>query len=301
MIPCLGRQTLVGVARVCSSFAIAACATAGSTYQSGVGDKMIEHPPYYAGASVANLSMRYGHLPITYQQGAVNPPNFDPSAKEGLPVSLLLEEMNAYLDSLGVTTRIQPAAEAPGTPIDVYFGCPRSGMMDCEERDNSSALGRTRTHMSLLVRRPSADWAGWMSNAAQAAGVPATLVITLEVSDYLTKQRGILGTKEVELGTGYTVKLPWLTSVETPVGVLQLTGALVGSDGKAIRIGAEGILARRTALVASAINAQRMIVDKDVNDVRTAERDDLEGNPLVWKVALRNLVAQLTGRPDIAR
>ena len=301
MISSAARRTTFHVAAFASFVLATACATAGSTYQSGVGDKMIEHPPYYAGAGVANLSMRYGHLPITYQQGAVNPANFDPSAKEGLPVSLLLEEMNAYLDSLGVTTRIQTAADAPGTPIDVYFGCPRSGMTDCEERDNSSVLGRTRTHMSLLVRRPSADWTAWMSNAAQGAGVPATLVITLEVSDYLTKQRGILGTKEVELGTGYTVKLPWLTSVETPVGVLQLTGALVGSDGKAIRIGAEGMLARRTALVASAINAQRMIVDKDVNDLRTAERDDLEGNPLVWKVALRNLVAQLTGRPDIAR
>ena len=143
--------------------------------------------------------------------------------------------------------------------------------------------------------------AKWIGSTAQNAGVPATLVITLEVSDYLLKQRGIRGTKELELGTGLTMNLPWLTSLETPMSVLQLTGALVTTDGRAIRIGAEGMLVRRTSIVASAIESQRLIVDKDVAALRTLQREDLPGNPLVWQVALRNMVAQLTGRSDIAR
>ena len=55
------------------------------------------------------------------------------------------------------------------------------------------------------------------------------------------------------LGTGFTKSLPWLTSLETPVAVLQLTGALVGRDGKAIRIGSEGFYAKRTRLAISCV------------------------------------------------
>lgn len=31
-----------------------------------------------------------------------------------------------------------------------------------------------------------------------------------------------------------------------------------------------------------------------------AMRTDLPGEPLVWQVALRNLIAELTGRPELA-
>jgi hypothetical protein len=138
-----------------------------------------------------------------------------------------------------------------------------------------------------------------MRDVTRDVGVGRALVLTLEVGQYLPRQTGLRGDKEVELGTGHVVRLPWLTSLETPVSVLQLTGALVSSDGRAIRIGAEGILARRTPLVASALGAQRLVSDEDVEQARTLRRDDLPGQPLAWQVALRHLVAQLTGRPEI--
>jgi len=34
----------------------------------------------------------------------------------------------------------------------------------------------------------------------------------------------------------------------------------------------------------------------DIERLRTLRRDDLPGQPLVWQVALRTLVSQLTGR-----
>jgi hypothetical protein len=92
------------------------------------------------------------------------------------------------------------------------------------------------------------------------------------------------------------VNLPWLTSLETPVAVLQLTGARVGRDGRAQRIGAEGLLARRTSLPVSALGGQAMIADAEVEQARTARREDLPGQPLVWQVALRELVRGLIGR-----
>ncbi|HSL69113.1 MAG TPA: hypothetical protein VK864_02670, partial [Longimicrobiales bacterium] len=102
--------------------------------------------------------------------------------------------------------------------------------------------------------------------------------------------------KEIELGTGYTMALPWLTSLDDPVTVLQLTGALIGRDGRALRIGAEGLIAHRTSFLLSALGAQRIISDEDVERVRSARREDLPGQPLVWQVALRRLVAGLTGQ-----
>ena len=210
-------------------------------------------------------------------------------------------ETNAYLDSLAATARLTSVPR--GTPPDVRFGCetdPAGPDDECKARDKDRALGRGGEYMMLRVGRPSADWISGATAALDAAGASGLLVLTLEVADYLPKQRGLRGDKEVELGTNHTVGLPWLTSLETPVSVLQLTGVLVGRDGLAIRIGAEGMLARRTSLVASAVGAQRVLSDQDVKQLRAARRDDLPGRPLVWQAALRNMVAELTGRPALA-
>jgi hypothetical protein len=67
----------------------------------------------------------------------------------------------------------------------------------------------------------------------------------------------------------------------------------------AVRIGAEGLMAKRTNIVLSALGAQAVISDEDVEQIRNARRTDLSGSPLVWKVALKNLVAQLTGRTEL--
>jgi hypothetical protein len=237
-----------------------------------------------------------------YERGASQAAIFDPA--ETPAMTTLLADMTRFLDSLGASVRlieggrmstVAPAATA--TPPDVHFGCStESGAPDddCEDRGDV-ALGRGRQTMRLAVGRPSAEWIQWMSGVMTEQSVDRVLVIALEVGQYLVRQRGLTGTKEVELGTAHVARLPWLTSLETPVSVLQVTGALMGRDGKAIRIGAEGLLARRTSLPMSAIGAQRVITQDDVEALRTARRDDLAGAPLVWQQGLRALVAQLTG------
>ena len=120
------------------------------------------------------------------------------------------------------------------------------------------------------------------------------------MSDYYIRQHGLAGRKEVELGTGYTIDVPWLTGLNTPVNVLQLTGAVMNADGTALRIGTEGMLARRTGMMVGAFASQRVITDDVVDQLRSARRNNLPGQPLVWQVALRNLVAALTGRPELA-
>jgi hypothetical protein len=291
-------------AMLAAAVLLTGCATTGATVGSGVGDSMLEHPPYYAGVAAnaaAPAGRRIGRLPIGYQRGASQPPMFDPDADPGSPMRALLDEMNAFLDSLGTGVRVATATGADANRMiapDVRFGCAtESGMPDddCRERGDS-ALGRPRQTMYLSVGRPSAEWKEWARDVMRADSLSRLLVITLEVGQYLPRQRGWRGTKEVELGTAHTVGLPWLTSLETPVSVLQLTGALMDSTVRAQRIGVEGIYARRTRLGISALGAQELIGNEDIQRVREERRTDLPGQPLAWQVALRQLVEGLTGR-----
>ena len=290
-----------------ASLTLAGCATTGATFGSGVGDRMLEHPPYYAGAAAiaaAPAGSRIGRLPIAYQRGAAQPEIFDPRGGADTPLRALLGEMNAFLDSLGAGVRLAsvPSASANAnrmTPPDVRFGCAtQSGIPDddCAARGDS-ALGRSGQTMYLSVGRPSAEWIEWARDAMREDSASRLLVVTLEVGHYLPRQRGWRGTKEVELGTAHTVGLPWLTSLETPVSVLQFTGALVDGTGRVHRIGAEGIYARRTRIGISALGGQELITDEDIQRVREARRDELPGAPLTWRVALAQLVEGLTGRP----
>jgi hypothetical protein len=290
-------------------FALAACASTGATFQSGVGDAFLERAPYYAGSRLASggeSGARVGVLPLYYQPGAGQPDPFDPRREPGSPISTLLAEMNEALDSLTASEGLTPlglgegvrgtvAPAALGTPPDVRFGCLTELDLpgeDCAERGDS-VLGREDQRMKLAVGRPAAQWISATGSAMDAAGLSHVLVLTLEVGQYLPKQKGLAGRKSVELGTGYEVEFPWLTSLETPVAVLQLTGALMDRNGKAVRIGAEGIVARRTRLPVSALEAQELLGDADVAAARTQRREDLAGAPLAWREAMEQLVTQL--------
>ena len=281
-----------------AALALTFVACAGSTIGSGVGDAFLEQPPFYAGGPVTGGG-RIAHLGIAYQRGATQEPIFEPANESGSPMAALLREMNAYLDSLGATARVAPPGSSPGRSPDVMFSCETSPDNDCATAEEG-ILGDREQKMRLAVARPSAEWTAWLGSALDAAGASRALLLTLEIGDYRMTQKSWRGDKAVFLGTGYSVNVPWLTSLETPVNVLQLTGALIDRDGKAVRIGAEGLLARRTRLLVSSIGGQELISDEDVQRLRTARREDLPGQPLVWQVALRHLVAQLTGRPELA-
>ena len=287
--------------RVCvlsSLLAVGACA--GSTLRSGVGDAHLAHPPWYAGAPVSAGTEPIAHLPISYERGASQPASFEPAASAGTPVAALLSDMNAYLDSLGATVRFSSRGSSVGTPPNVIFGCETDVSGECRAPEGSAGVfGGDDLRLRLAVARPSAPWTTWARAGLDSTKASRLLLITLEIGQQWTRQRNLAGQKEVELGTGYSVGVPWLTSLETPVSVLRLTGALIGLDGRAVRIGAEGLMARRTPLLVSALGAQGLLSDEDVQQVRSLRREDLQGRPLVWQAALRHLVAQLTGREDL--
>jgi hypothetical protein len=253
-----------------------------------VGDRLIERPPWQAGRGFAP-SGSVAVLPIAYQPGASLPPNFDPPDGRGSAVRALLDDMNHYLADLGTIPVLPRTPRSAGRPPDVSFGCELDSTDECAPWQIGRPVHR------LAAGRPSSAWAAWADNAMAEAAVDAVLVITLEVGQYLPRQRDLLGRKSVELGRDHWVSLPWLTSLETPVSVLQLTGALVDRNGRAIRIAAEGILARRTSLPASSVGLQALLTDEEVEQARTVRRDDLPRRPLVWKAALDYLMEALLG------
>lgn len=274
---------------------LAATACTGATIRSGVGDTFPEHPPYSAGGAVPG-GARIVVLPVHYQRGASQSAVFDPAETAGSPVAGLLADMNSALDSLGATAGWVRAAAAPaGVGPDVYFGCQLDATDDCVALGDS-ALGRRGTRMHLALRRPSPAWIAEAQEIMATAGATHALLVTLEVGQYWVRQHGLLGNKRVELGPDHLVGLPWLTSLETPVSVLQVTAVLVGRDGRGVRIAAEGIAPRRTPLLASALGAQRVITEEDVAQIRMQRRSELPGQPLAWQVALRRVAEVVGGR-----
>jgi hypothetical protein len=267
---------------------------AGSTLGSGVGERVLEEPPYYAGRTVPAGAAGIGRLPVSFQAGQAGG-LFDPAATDDSPMAALLHDMNAYLDSLGFA-HVPVSAVQPAHPPDVQFGCLTDAVGDCDPH----AMGDDTPRMRLAVTRSSAEWAAWVGAALVGAGLDHALILTVEVSDFWPRQKNWRGQKEIRLGTGFTVDAPWLTALDAPASVLQLTGALIGPDGKAVRIGAEGLAARTTNVLVGGFGVQALVSDEEVAAVRTARREELPGQPLVWQVALRNLVADLTGRRNLA-
>jgi hypothetical protein len=271
----------------------AACATTGATYRSGVAPKLFEHAPYYAGAAVTPGASRIAHLRVRYQLGAEQPAIFEPKADSGSPAAQLVADMNRYLDSLGISVSTATSGAEPGTPPDVKFSCRTSPVGSCLDQDDDDA-GYQR--LELSVGRPSLEWTTWAASALDAAGASQALVITLELGQNWVRQKSWASlSKEVRLGTNYDMPISWATALDKPIGVVQLTGALIGRDGRAIRIGAEGLVAKRTNLLVGAFGAEAMVTDEDIAKLRTLRREDLPNRPLVWQVALRNLASQLTG------
>lgn len=286
----------------------AACATTGATLGSGVGDRMLSRAPFYAGARLSPVSAagtQVGVMPIRFQVRQGMNSIFDPRTDPNSPMSVLLADMNAYLDSVMTANGSTPirlgSFDAPpmlGVAPDVRFGCLTEGDLpgeDCIARGDS-VLGRVDAlqQMKLSVGRPSAAWVASAADLMSRAEVSHTLIITLEIGEYWMRQTGALGRKSVELGTNHTASQPWMTSLETPIPVLQLTGALVDAKGRAVRVGAEGILAKRTPLLASGVGLQAQISEADVLGVSRARRPELPGQPLAWQEALRQLVHGLT-------
>lgn len=283
--------TSVAVLTTATSLLVSGCATSG--FRTGLGPQSFQRAPYYTGRAASGA--RFAWLPATYQRGGAQSPNFDP--RGGPVMAQLLDEMNAYLDGLDLGRRLEVPSPSPGTPPDVRLACAMDAAGDCIGADDDPATpaeqGRS---MTLSVEPASGEFSPWIGSALSSANASHAVMITLEIAPFWPRQTGLRGTKVVDLGSGYSPELPWLTSLDQPLWVIELTGAVLDSTGHVVRAGGEGLLAKRTRFAISAIGGQEMVSDADVAQLRSSRRTDLPGSPLVWQAAMDSLVRQLTGR-----
>ena len=258
---------------------------------------VVEKPPYYHGRlSKLNLAnARIGHLPVV----------LDIRTADEKTVGVwreLLDAMNAFIDTEEWTLPLGPIDLPPDHAPDLFFGfadmwgAPVTGLSYSDDEK-----GDEIPPMVLYKKNASNEWKAGLLDLARREGVEYVLFITVGFSEYLVRQATFLGKKEITLGTGHPIPVKWLTSLDDPVEVLHLTGALIDETGKILRQGAEGIVAAEPASFFESIISLRNTIDPEVIDKLTTEvrREDLPGNPLNYRVALQNLVANLIGRREL--
>jgi len=208
----------------------------------------------------------------------------------------LLAALNADLEARSCC-RFLPDPSLPIGAPHVYVGT-AVGAFAPPEGEQQVLPHEQFPPMVLHLRRPSAAWQQAMAEILARAGASHAVVVSLGVSQYPKGREGVFG-KKVVLGTGHDEPIRFLTAEDKLLEVLQLTGVLVDAQGRVVRAGAEGILARDTPFAAQVFDIEKVLDDRTLQQVLTVERRaDLAGNPLKWEVALGNLLAGLRGDPE---
>lgn len=217
----------------------------------------------------------------------------------GLETALqpLLLAMNEYLAEIDwVQVLADPALPAAGPP-SIYVGssegeaAPLSAEIERMEHEKYPP-------MVIHVGKPSPEWRTALQRLSERHGFRHVLWIRLGLSEYPKADRGLFG-KKVVLGTGYEENIRFLSAEDVPVEVLQVSGMLLDGEGNILRAGAEGILSKDSPFWVQIFGARQGIDEEAVRKLLDEERrTDLPGEPLKWRVALHNLVAQLLERPD---
>lgn len=253
----------------------------------------LHRAPYYHeyGSATPLPSGVVGHLPVRLD-GRLHGVLVSASV-----VQPLVDAMNAFLDSAGWSRPLASSPEPELEGPDVYVGSARD-TADMPGRIDS-ALARRLT-MVVGAAGPSRRWRDSLRVLAAREGVTHVLAIAIGTSRYYARQFLPLLPRNLELGTGYTMPMSRLGEGDSPVNVLHVTGALLTVDGRVLRVGAEGIVARVPGRVLSLLDVSPPLTAPYVRAVLTDERrQDLPGHPLAWAVALRNLVGQLLGDEDL--
>jgi len=205
----------------------------------------------------------------------------------------IVAALNGALDGQSCC-RLLPAAALPAGAPHVYFGSADGEMAPPEARDQVLPHDQFPP-MVMHVRRPSAAWQQAMAGLLAREGATHAILVSLGVSQYPKGREGAFG-KKVVLGTGHEEPVRFLTAEDKLLEVLQLTGVLVNAQGRVVKAGAEGILARDTPFAAQVFDVEKTLDDRTLQAVLTTERrKDLPGEPMKWQVALDNLLWQLRG------
>lgn len=243
-------------------------------------------PPYYHsyGGGVLPAAAVVAHVPVRAETDA----SF---WLKDLSRPPLLDAMTAWLDSAGWTRRLDSLPRPEGEGPRVYVGS-----LEGEGAPSLDSVQRARIGAPAMIvqaEEPTKRWREDLRRVTSTSGVDYVLVIQIGLSDYVIWETG-RGPTEVALGTDHVVPMSWLSAIAKQAAVLHLTGALLSADGRVVRVGAEGILAKKPNVLLSLFDVRIAVSDEDVRRLLVDyRREDLPGQPLAWQVALQNLVGQL--------
>lgn len=210
----------------------------------------------------------------------------------------LMDAMNQYLNSLAWSEPTTFSLATRGLPY-LFVGsseaetAPPVTMMMREDHDEYPP-------MALYLEKPSKAWRQSFSEQMAEQDADFALLLWVGLTEYPKADKGLFK-KKVVLGTDYEHEIRFLSAIDKPVEVLQVTGILLDREGNVIRAGAEGFLHEDSPFWVQALEAGTTIDDNTIEKLFTEERrEDLPGRPLTWKVAMENLVSQLTKRAKIS-
>ena len=240
-----------------------------------------DRPPFYNGKLPTTLRT-VAHVAVTFRDETGS---LDPTPAKSPALAGLLDSLRAELDRAGRTRPLATGDEPMRDAPSIRFGVRGEGEGPPPAPGEPASASR---RMTFTIDEPGR---AWRERVKQAAGdsVDAVLVVQLGFSDQWVRQTSWKGGKSIELGTGRSTKVEWLTSLDDPVQVLQLTGALVTREGRVVRVGSEGLIARRTGMAASVLGAQETLREEELASVLASS----DGGTAAWQDALRTLVSGL--------
>jgi hypothetical protein len=275
------RFLFLGLALVVSSLS-------PGTAQGATTRGTFDQPPYYDGRLPA-APEHPAHVPVAFRDEVAS---LDPTPAKSKALAALLHSLQAEFARTGVTRALPVAATLEGRP-DVRFGVRRGGTgPDGMPRSATEIDPGEPRRMTFEVEGPSK---AWKQGVAAAMGDSVSVVVSVQLGfdELWVRQKDWKGNKTIAIGTGRAVPVAWLTSLDDPVQVLQLTGAAVDREGKVRRVGAEGLAARRTGMGASVAGLQETLTEDDLRSILGAS----PGEEPVWRVALRQLITSLLATP----
>ncbi len=258
---------------------------------------ILDKPPYYwkSFSKLETQGLTVGHLPVMVD-------NVTYRSETGADWRPLIDAMNDYLAAQEWTVAMDPIGLPRGKKPEFYIG--NADMMGAplnSETLRSEDADEDDPVFGMYKRDGAQAWKNALMAQAKEKGVDAIVFIQVGLSEYFVRQKNLLGGKELFVGTGYRIPVKWLTSLDDPVEVLHVTGILMDKTGKVYRVGAEGILAAKTAgFFESIIDLRNSLTGEAIRNVTTEQkRKDLTGEPLNYQIALQNLVANLSARKNL--
>lgn len=281
---------------LCFAALAGACATIpevsldhGQTYR----DQPLAAAPHYAGPALRHDG-RLIHAAVAIDPWTVG--SLPPDALTELQV--INADLGRALDDGWDAPPLREAMPSAGRPKVSVGLPPDDGSVDFADV-SPDAEGR----LPALIRtwNGSRAWRDWAREQLDRAGADYLLMVWSGIGTQYPVQSNWLGGKRLSIGTGHAPSLPWLSALDEPVEIVQLTGVLVDREGRVLRSGAEGMIAVPTRFSETVLGLRRTVQASDLRALPSRTRDDLPDRPRVIDVALDNLVAQLTGRGERIR